>query len=74
MIFRKSACPLRRVQTKMYLPEGPFFKDSLARASTYKCQFVISGMGEGRGGGGGGGRVHLTNFQRCLCVVETRRR
>ena len=29
----KSACPFGQVKTKMYLPESPFFKNSLARAS-----------------------------------------
>ena len=32
-LLRKSACPFGQVQTKMYLPESPFFKDSLAGAS-----------------------------------------
>ena len=31
--LRKSACPLGQVQTKMYFPESPFFKNSLAQAS-----------------------------------------
>ena len=30
-LLRKSACPFWRVQTKMYLPESPFFKNSLAK-------------------------------------------
>ena len=33
LVFRKSACPLRHVQTKMYLSERPFFNNSLAGAS-----------------------------------------
>ena len=33
LVFRKSACPSRQVKTKMYLPERPFFKYSLAGAS-----------------------------------------
>ena len=32
-LLRKSACPFGQVQTNMYLPESPFFKDSLAGAS-----------------------------------------
>ena len=32
-MFKKSACPFGQVQTKMHLPESPFFKDSLVRAS-----------------------------------------
>ena len=35
VVFRKYACPYRQVQTNMYLPEWPFFKNSLAGASTY---------------------------------------
>ena len=31
--LRKSACPLGQVKTKMFLPESPFFKNSLAGAS-----------------------------------------
>ena len=31
-MFRKLACPFGQVKTKMYLPERPFFKNSLARA------------------------------------------
>ena len=34
-IAQKTACPFRQVQTKMYLPESPFSKNSLAGASTY---------------------------------------
>ena len=33
VVLRKSASPFGQVQTKMYLPESPFFKNSLARAS-----------------------------------------
>ena len=33
VVLRKSACPFGQVKTKMYLPESPFFKNSLARAS-----------------------------------------
>ena len=33
LMFRKSACPCGQVKTKMYLPESPFFKNSLAGAS-----------------------------------------
>ena len=33
MCSEKSACPFGQVKTKMYLPESPFFKNSLARAS-----------------------------------------
>ena len=32
-MLRKSGCPFGQGQDKMYLPESPFFKDSLARAS-----------------------------------------
>ena len=32
-MLRKSGCPFGQVQNKMYLPESPFFRDSLARAS-----------------------------------------
>ena len=32
-MFKKSACPFGQVQTKMYLPKSPFFKNSLAWAS-----------------------------------------
>ena len=32
-LFRKSACPFGQVETKMYLPESHFFKNSLAGAS-----------------------------------------
>ena len=32
-VFRKSACPFGQVKTEMYLPESPFFKNSLAGAS-----------------------------------------
>ena len=32
-MLRRSACPFGQVKTKMYLPESPFFKISLARAS-----------------------------------------
>ena len=32
-LLRKSACPLGQVQTKMYLPKSPLFKNSLAEAS-----------------------------------------
>ena len=30
-MLRKSACPFGQVQTKIYLPYSPFFKNSLAR-------------------------------------------
>ena len=33
VVLRKSACPFGQVKTKMYLPESPFFKNSLAGAS-----------------------------------------
>ena len=33
LVFRQSACPFGQVKTKMYLPESPFFKSSLAGAS-----------------------------------------
>ena len=33
LMFRKSACPFGQVKTKTYLPESPFFKNSLAGAS-----------------------------------------
>ena len=33
LVLRKSACLFRQVKTKMYLPESPFFKNSLAGAS-----------------------------------------
>ena len=33
VLLRKSACPFGQVKTEMYLPESPFFKNSLARAS-----------------------------------------
>ena len=33
VVLRKSACPYGQVQTKMYLPESPFFKNSLDGAS-----------------------------------------
>ena len=33
LVFRKSACLFGQVKTKMYLPESPFFKKSLAGAS-----------------------------------------
>ena len=33
VVIRKSACPFGQVKTKMYLPESPFFKNSLAKAS-----------------------------------------
>ena len=33
VFLRKSACPFGQVQTNMYLPESPFFKNSLAGAS-----------------------------------------
>ena len=32
-MFRKSACPSGQVKTEMYLPESPFFKNSLAGPS-----------------------------------------
>ena len=32
-LLRKSACSFRQVETKMYLPESHFFKNSLAGAS-----------------------------------------
>ena len=32
-MIRKSACPFGQVKTKTYLPESPFFKNSLAGAS-----------------------------------------
>ena len=32
-LLKKSACPFGQVQTNMYLPESPIFKDSLAGAS-----------------------------------------
>ena len=35
VVLRKSACPFGQVQTEMYLPKSPFFKNSLAGASTY---------------------------------------
>ena len=35
VVLRKLACLFGQVQTKMYLPKSPFFKNSLARASTY---------------------------------------
>ena len=33
LVFRKSACPFGLVKNIMYLPESPFFKNSLAGAS-----------------------------------------
>ena len=33
LVFKKSACPFGQVQTKMYLLESPFLKNSLAGAS-----------------------------------------
>ena len=33
LVLRKSACPFGQVKTKIYLPESPFFKNSLAGAS-----------------------------------------
>ena len=33
LVFRKPACPFGQVKTKMYLPESPFSKNSLAGAS-----------------------------------------
>ena len=33
IVFRKSACTFGQVKTKMYLPESPYFKESLAGAS-----------------------------------------
>ena len=33
LVFRKSACAFGQVKTEMYLPESPFFKNSLAGAS-----------------------------------------
>ena len=43
VVPRKSTCPFEQVQTKMYLPESPFFKSSLAGASTYvkPCQYSV---------------------------------
>ena len=43
VVLRKSACPLGRVKTKMYLPESPFFKNSLAGRSGLVClsDFVL---------------------------------
>ena len=32
-LIRKSACPIGQVETKMYLPESHYFKNSLAGAS-----------------------------------------
>ena len=33
LVFRKSACPFGQVKIEMYLPESPFFKNSLSGAS-----------------------------------------
>ena len=33
VVLKKSACPFGQVKIKMYLPESPFFKNSLAGAS-----------------------------------------
>ena len=33
VVFRKTACQFGQVQTKMYFPKSPFFKNSLAGAS-----------------------------------------
>ena len=41
-MFRKSVCPF--VQTRMYLPESPFFNNSLAGASTYVGACNVNGF------------------------------
>ena len=33
LVFKKSACPFGHVKTKVYLPESPFFQNSLTGAS-----------------------------------------
>ena len=43
-MFRKSACPFGQVKTEMYLPESPFFKNSLAEASGLVLMSVPVGV------------------------------
>ena len=44
-LLRKSACPFGQVETKMYLPESHFFKNSLAGASWQVLMSDHDGIG-----------------------------